>query len=115
MHHLNSCQAVPQAAEIRQKAKTVSGEIFLIRNGKPLIRHQIWAEIKALCKYTSVEPSKVFPHMRHLFAMAFYQTCKDIAKLADVLGHSLVEITRIYLLTSGTEHQRQLDRLGLVS
>lgn len=99
-----------------KKQKTVSGEIFLTRNGKPLSRRQIWAEMKRLCVYAGVEPSKVFPHnLRHLFATAFYRACKDIAKLADVLGHSSIETTRIYLLTSGTEHQHQLDRLGLVS
>lgn len=98
-----------------RKNKTASGEVFLTRNGKPLSRRQIWAEMKALCKYADVEPSKVFPHnLRHLFATAFYRACKDIAKLADVLGHSSIETTRIYLLTSGIEHQRQLDQLGLV-
>ena len=98
------------------KNKTVSSEIFLTRNGNPLTRRQIWAEMKALCKYAGVEASKVFPHnLRHLFATAFYRACKDIAKLADVLGHSSIETTRIYLLTSGAEHQRQLDRLGFVS
>lgn len=99
-----------------KKNKAASGEVFLTRNGKPLSRRQIWAEMKALCKYADVEPSKVFPHnLRHLFATAFYRACKDIVKLADVLGHSSIETTRIYLLTSGVEHQRQLDRLGLVS
>lgn len=99
-----------------KKNKTASGEIFLTRNGKTLSRRQIWAEIKALCKYAGVEPSKVFPHnLRHLFATTFYSACKDIARLADVLGHSSIETTRIYLLTSGAEHQRELDRLGLVS
>lgn len=99
-----------------KKQKTVSGEIFLTKNGKPVSRCQIWAEMKALCKYAGVEPSRVFPHnLRHLFAASFYQAYRDIVKLADVLGHSSIETTRIYLLTSGTEHQRQLDRLGLVS
>lgn len=99
-----------------KKNKAASGEVFLTRNGKPLSRRQIWAKMKALCKYADVEPSKVFPHnLRHLFATAFYRACKDIVKLADVLGHSSIETTRIYLLTSGVEHQRQLDRLGLVS
>ncbi len=99
-----------------KKQKTASGEIFLTRGGKPLSRRQIWAEMKALCKYAGVEPSKVFPHnLRHLFATAFYRACKDIVRLADVLGHSSIETTRIYLLTSGAEHRRQLDRLGLVS
>lgn len=78
-------------------------------------RRQIWAEMKRLCAAAGVEPSKVFPHnLRHLFATAFYRACKDIAKLADVLGHSSIETTRIYLVTSGTEHRKQLDRLGLI-
>ena len=99
-----------------RKNKTVSGEIFLTRNGNPMSRRQIWAEMKRLCAYAGVEPSRVFPHnLRHLFATAFYRACKDIARLADVLGHSSIETTRIYLLTSGAEHQRQLDRLGLVA
>ena len=98
------------------KEKNVSGEIFLTGNGKSLSRRQIWAEMKRLCKYTGVAPSRVFPHnLRHLFATAYYRAYKDIAKLADVLGHSTIETTRIYLLTSGAEHQRQLNRLGLVS
>lgn len=99
-----------------KKQKIVSGGVFLTRNGKCLSRRQIWLEMKRLCKYAGVEPSKVFPHnLRHLFATAFYRACKDIVRLADVLGHSSIETTRIYLLTSGTEHQRQLDRLGFVS
>lgn len=99
-----------------KKQKTVSGEIFLTRNGKSLSRRQIWSEMKHLCKFAGVEASKVFPHnLRHLFATVFYQACRDIAKLADVLGHSSIETTRIYLITSGTEHARQLDHLRLVS
>ena len=99
-----------------QKQKTVSGEIFLTGNGKPLTRRQIWAEMKRLCKRARVAPSKVFPHnLRHLFATAFYRVSRDIVKLADVLGHSSIETTRIYLISTGAEHQRQLDRLGLVS
>ncbi len=96
--------------------KIASGEIFLTRSGKSLSRRQIWAEMKALCKRAGVEPSKVFPHnLRHLFATLFYKLCKDIVRLADVLGHSSVETTRIYLLTSGEEHRRQLERLGLIT
>lgn len=99
-----------------KKNKTVSGEIFLTGNGKSLSRRQIWAEMKRLCVRAGVAPSRVFPHnLRHLFATAYYRAYRDIAKLADVLGHSSIETTRIYLLTSGAEHQRQLDRLGLVS
>ncbi len=99
-----------------QKQKIASGEIFLTGNGNSMSRCQIWAEMKRLCKYAGVEVSRVFPHnLRHCFAVTFYRAYKDIAKLADVLGHSSIETTRIYLLTSGEEHQRQLDRLGLVS
>ena len=99
-----------------KKQKTASGEIFLTRNGRSESGCQIWAEMKRLCSYAGVEYSKVFPHnLRRIFATTFYKSCKDIVKLADVLGHSSIETTRIYLLTSGSEHQRQLDRLGLVS
>ncbi len=93
-----------------------SGAIFRTATGKPLSRRQIWGEMKAICKAAGVEPSKVFPHnLRHLFAVAFYRVSRDIVKLADVLGHSSIETTRIYLMTTEKEHQRQLDRLRLVS
>ena len=99
-----------------RKNKIASGEIFLTRSGKGMTRKQIWAEMKRLCKIAGVEASKVFPHnLRHLFATAFYKVSRDIAKLADVLGHSSVETTRIYLISTGEEHLRQLERLGLVS
>lgn len=99
-----------------KKQKTASGEIFLTKSGKPISRRQVWFELKRLCKAAGVEPSKVFPHnLRHLFATTFYKACKDIARLADVLGHSSIDTTRIYLMVSGAEQQRQLDRLGLVS
>ena len=98
-----------------RKNKTASGEIFLTRNGKGMSRKQIWAEMKAICQAAGVAPSKVFPHnLRHLFARTFYKVCRDVAKLADVLGHSSIETTRIYLISTGTEHARQLERLGLV-
>ena len=96
--------------------KTASGAIFRTKSGKELTRRQIWAELKSLCEHTDVAPTKVFPHnLRHLFATIFYTACKDIVKLADVLGHSSIETTQIYLMTSGIEHQRQLDRPELVS
>ena len=99
-----------------KKNKTVSGKIFLTRNGTSLSRRQIWAELKHLCKYAGVEPSKVFPHnLRHLFATIFYKACKDIVRLADVLGHSSIDTTRIYLAASGAEYNRQLERLGLMT
>lgn len=99
-----------------RKHAIASGELFLTARGKPLGRRQIWGEMKGLCPLAGVEKSKVFPHnLRHLFATTFYQSCKDIARLADVLGHSSIETTRVYLLTTGREHRRALDRLGLVS
>ncbi|MDO4481772.1 MAG: tyrosine-type recombinase/integrase [Bacillota bacterium] len=94
--------------------KISSGEIFITGSGKGISRRQIWAEMKQLCKAAHVEPGKVFPHnLRHLFATAFYNTSRDIVQLADVLGHASIETTRIYLMTSGTEHRRKLDLLGL--
>jgi site-specific recombinase XerD len=99
-----------------KKQKIVSGEIFLTRNGKGMSRRQIWAEMKNLCKKAGVSPSKVFPHnLRHLFARTFYRACRDVVRLADVLGHSSVETTRIYLVSTGAEHARLLNRLGLIS
>ena len=98
-----------------KKQKTVSGEIFLTRNGTGLSRKQIWAEMKAVCKKAGVAPGKVFPHnLRHLFARTFYRVCRDVAKLADVLGHSSIETTRIYLISTGDEHARVLERLRLI-
>ena len=92
-----------------------SGEIFLTRGGRPLSRKQIWAEMKALCQAAGVRASKVFPHnLRHLFARIFYKACKDVAKLADVLGHSSIETTRIYLISTGVEHAKTLEGLRLV-
>ena len=98
-----------------RKQKIVSGEIFLTRNGKGLCRRQIWAEMKAICKTAGVEPSKVFPHnLRHLFARVYYRVYRDVVKLADILGHSNIGTTRIYLLSTGVEHAKQLDRLALI-
>lgn len=92
-----------------------TGAIFRTERGRELGRRQIWAELKGLCQYAGVEPGKVFPHnLRHLFATIFYRAYKVIAQLADVLGHSSLETTRIYLITTGAEYARQLDRLGLV-
>lgn len=92
-----------------------SGPVFLTRNATTLSRKQIWAEMKALCELARVEATKVFPHnLRHLFARTFYRACKDIALLADVLGHSSIETTRIYLISTGAEHRKRLERLGLV-
>ena len=98
------------------KNKLASGEIFLTRSGASLSRKQIWRDMKALCQLAGVAPSKVFPHnLRHLFARAFFKACRDVAQLADVLGHSSMETTRIYLISTGTEHARTLEQLRLVS
>ncbi|MGI5897524.1 MAG: tyrosine-type recombinase/integrase [Oscillospiraceae bacterium] len=94
--------------------KIASGEVFLTRSGRGLSRRQIWAEMKRLCKTAGVEPSKVFPHnLRHLFARSFYKVCRDVVKLADVLGHSSIETTRIYLISTGAEHAGILNRMRL--
>jgi len=99
-----------------RKRKIASGEIFLTRSGKGLDRRQIWAEMKSVCKQAGVAASRVFPHnLRHLFARSFYRACRDVVKLADVLGHSSIETTRIYLISTGAEHARQMERLGLIS
>ena len=95
--------------------KITSGEIFLTRSGRGLGRKQIWAEMKALCKKAGVESGKVFPHnLRHLFARTFYKVCKDVVRLADVLGHSSIETTRIYLISTGAEHLQTLNKLNLI-
>ena len=97
------------------KNKTVSGEIFLTRNGRSLSRKQIWAEMKSLARLAHVAASKVFPHnLRHLFARVYYKATRDVAQLADVLGHSSIETTRIYLIATGAEHMRNLENLQLV-
>lgn len=99
-----------------KQQKIASGEIFLAKDEKSLSRHQIWRAMKLLCKKAGVDTSKVFPHnLRHLFAVTFYKATRDIVKLADLLGHSSINTTRIYLLTTGAEHVRQLELLGLVS
>ncbi len=98
-----------------QKQNIRSGVIFLAKSGKPLDRKTIWAQMKGLCKAAGVKPGKVFPHnLRKLFARTFYGIEKDIAKLADILGHSSIDTTRIYIMTTGTEHRRKIERLGLV-
>ena len=92
-----------------------AGPVFLTGRGRPLSRTQIWAEMKRLCRAAGVVPTRVFPHnLRHLFARTFYGLCRDIVKLADVLGHSSIDTTRIYLRTTGAEHIRQLERLHLL-
>ncbi len=97
------------------KQKIESGMIFVTRTGKPLGRTNIWREMKALCAEANVNPQKVFPHnLRHLFARVFYNMEKDIAKLADILGHSSINTTRIYIISTGTEHRRRMESMRLI-
>lgn len=99
-----------------KKQQLCSGEIFLTASGSSLSRRQIWKEMKQLCRHAGVEASKVFPHnLRHLFASVFYRASRDIVKLADILGHSCIETTRIYLYSTGQEHIQQMECLGLLS
>lgn len=98
-----------------QKQKITAGAVFVTKNSKPLDRSNIWRDMKKLCEAAGVEPSKVFPHnLRHLFARTFYSLEKDLSRLADILGHSNVNTTRIYTMESGNIHARQVNRLGLV-
>lgn len=93
----------------------ISGPIFITKNGRPLDRKEIWSQMKRLCISACVSPEKVFPHnLRRLFARSVYAVQKDIIKLADLLGHSSVETTRIYLLSSGWEHRKAIERLHLI-
>lgn len=97
------------------KKGILEGVIFAAKSGRPLHRGNIWAEMKKLCKDAEVSPEKVFPHnLRHLFARIFYSLDKDIAKLADMLGHSNIETTRIYIMESGRIHRQKLERMRLV-
>lgn len=92
-----------------------TGCIFITKSGKPLSRCNIWREMKALCEQAGVSPDKVFPHnLRHLFARTFYGIEKDIAKLADILGHSNINTTRIYIITTGAEHKRKMENMRLI-
>lgn len=92
-----------------------SGCIFITRTGKPVSRTNIWRDMKKLCNDANVNPDKVFPHnLRHLFARVFYGIEKDIAKLADILGHSSINTTRIYIISTGTEHRQRMENMRLV-
>lgn len=98
------------------KAKGITtGCIFITKSGKPMSRCNIWREMKALCEQAGVSSDKVFPHnLRHLFARTFYGIEKDIAKLADILGHSSINTTRIYIITTGAEHKRKMENMRLI-
>ena len=98
-----------------KKRKILSGSVFITKNGNPLDRSNIWKMMKALCKDAGVASQKVFPHnLRHLFARCFYRLDKDIARLADILGHSSINTTRLYVMSSDYEPRKRMDALGLV-
>ena len=98
-----------------EERKIASGQIFITKNGNPLRRTNIWKEMKSLCLKAGVSEEKVFPHnLRHLFARVFYTMQKDIAKLADILGHSSVETTRIYIASTGSEHRLLMEKMRLI-
>ena len=91
------------------------GSVFVTRSGRPVSRTNIWRDMKSLCGEANVDPGKVFPHnLRHLFARVFYGIEKDIAKLADILGHSSVDTTRIYIISTGAEHRRRMELMRLI-
>ena len=98
-----------------QKRGIKGGSVFTTRSGRPMERTCIWRAMKALCSAAKVASTKVFPHnLRHLFARTFYSMQKDIVRLADILGHSSVNTTRIYTMESGETHRDQIQRLGLL-
>lgn len=98
-----------------REQEIVTGVIFRTASGMPLDRSNIWRDMKKLCESAGVDRSKVFPHnLRHLFAKTYYSIEKDLSRLADLLGHANITTTRIYTMESGTEHIRQLERMGLV-
>ena len=98
-----------------KKQKISTGTVFVTRGGKPVSRNSIWKDMKALCEQANVSPCKVFPHnLRHLFARTFYGIEKDIAKLADILGHASINTTRIYIVTTGAKHKRKMEKMRLI-
>ncbi len=122
VHCKNKTRTVFIVRELQQKliryAKRVgitSGMLFVTRTGRAISRTNIWREMKSLCKQANVNPQKVFPHnLRHLFARVFYRLEKDIAKLADILGHASINTTRIYVISTGTEHRQCMENMRLI-
>ena len=98
-----------------KKHRRTIGPVFVTRSGKPVNRSNVWRSMKRLCEDTGIPQEKVFPHnLRHLFAQSFYELEKDIVKLADILGHSNINTTRIYTVTTGGEHKRRMERMQLI-
>lgn len=98
-----------------KKQNRSTGAVFVTRTGKPLDRSNIWRDMKKICESANVAPEKVFPHnLRHLFARTYYTLEKDLSRLADILGHTNINTTKIYTMESGSIHARQVERLGLI-
>ena len=92
-----------------------AGCVFITRSGRPVSRTNVWRDMKALCDQANVNPKKVYPHnLRHLFARVFYGIEKDLSALADVLGHSNINTTRIYIVSTGVEHRRRMENMHLI-
>ncbi len=108
-------QLCKKLLEYASRKNITSGSIFITKSGKPIDRTQIWRLMRTLCENAKVEPKKVFPHnLRHLFARTYYALQKDIVRLADILGHSSVNTTRIYTMETGEIHRKQIQKLGLL-
>lgn len=108
-------QLIRLLSEYATQQKIKSGPVFISKNGKPLDRSNIWSDMKKLCEIAGVAKEKVFPHnLRHLFARTYYSLQKDVVRLADILGHSSVNTTRIYTMETGETHRRQIQQLGLL-
>lgn len=98
-----------------KKHKIASGPVFVTHSGAEISRTTVWRQMKSICRQAGVDPQKVFPHnLRHLFARIYYKLEKDIAKLADILGHSNINTTRLYIISTGKEHQRHLEKMRLI-
>ena len=101
--------------DFAKREKIQKGAVFVTKNGNPLDRSNIWNDMKSLCSDANVDKSKVFPHnLRHLFARTYYSIQKDIVRLADILGHSSINTTRIYTMETGDVHRRQIEKLNLL-
>ncbi len=109
----------PELAQMLKKymkeQEIATGHVFRTRSGKPIDRHTIWKSMKMLCEMAGIPKEKVFPHnLRHLFARTYYSLEKDIVRLADILGHSSINTTRIYTIENGEVHRKQMQELRLV-
>lgn len=111
---------IPRELQMRlegymRKERITSGPVFCSRYGNPLDRSNVCREMKNLCEAAGISAQKVFPHnLRHLFARSFYQVEKDLAHLADVMGHSSIETTRIYVTASARDYECTLNRMHLI-